>query len=89
MRPIKTSEELINEGFNSEGAVVFLRGFMQEEKDKLLAKMLSASDDELVIERAKYKYLCSIEKTMEQKVVTGINHAIEQFANKAELDKED
>ena len=88
MRPLKTSSELIDEGFNAEGSLVFLKGFFEEEKAKILSAMLTASDEDLIIERAKYKYLCSIEKTMEQKIVTGINHAVEQFAQ-AELDEEE
>ena len=34
MRPLKTPQELIMEGYDAEAAAVFLRNFIQEEKDK-------------------------------------------------------
>ena len=89
MRPLKTPEELILEGYNAEGALVFLKDFLESEKEKLLKEMINSPDDKLHERRAVYKYLCSIESALENKLITGINYAAEQFAPKAELDEED
>lgn len=79
MRKLKTPEELINEGYNAEGALVFLRGFIKEEKEKVLNELLSCPSDKLSEKRATYKYICSLEEKLLNKVETGIIHATEQF----------
>ena len=79
MRKLKSPEELINEGYNAEGALVFLKDFIREEKEKVLNELLTCPSDKLPEKRATYKYICSLEDKLLQKVETGINHATEQF----------
>ena len=79
MRKLKTPEELINEGYHAEGALVFLKGFIREEKEKVLNELLTCPSDKLPEKRATYKYICSLEEKLLSKVETGINHATEQF----------
>ena len=79
MRELKTPQELIMEGYSAEGAVVFLREFIQEEKDKQFNLMMTCHPDELPVRRAVYQYIDSIESLLIHKVQTGINHAREQF----------
>ena len=82
MRRIKTPQELINEGYNAEAALVFLKDFIQEEKDKVLNELMTCPPYKLPEKRATYKYICSLEDKLLQKVETGINHATEQFQRK-------
>lgn len=77
-RPLKSKDQLILEGFSAEGALVFLDDFFEDEKSKLLQQMLICPEDDLSSRRAVYKYLCSLQKTMENKVVIGIQYATEQ-----------
>ena len=79
MRELKTPQQLIMEGYTAEGAVVFLREFIQEEKDKQFNLLMTCHPDELPIRRAVYQYIDSIESLLINKVQTGINHAREQF----------
>ena len=81
MRKLKTPQELINEGYNAEAALVFLKDFIQEEKQKVLNELLTCPPYKLPEKRATYKYICSLEETLLHKVETGINHATEQFRN--------
>lgn len=78
-RRLKTPEELINEGYNAEGALAFLKSFILEEKDRVLRELLSCPQNELSDKRTEYKYICSLENKLLIKVETGINHATEQF----------
>ena len=41
MRKLKTPQELINEGYNAEGALVFLKDFISEEKEKVLSELMT------------------------------------------------
>ena len=79
MRPLKTPMELITEGYNAEGALVFLKDFIEEEKRKVLNELLTCPPDRLLEKRATYKYISSLEETLMRKVETGINYATEQF----------
>ena len=81
MRRLKTPQELINEGYNAEAALVFLKDFIREEKEKLLNEFLNCPSDKLPEKRATYKYICSLEARLLNEVETGINHATEQFRN--------
>lgn len=78
-RPFKTPQELIAEGYNAEGALVFLKDFIEEEKEKQLRKIFSCPQEDLPLRREIYKYICELEKTLQQKVETGIYNATEQF----------
>ena len=79
MRPLKTPQELIQEGYNAEAALVFLKDFIGEEKQKVLNELMTCPPYKLPEKRATYKYICSLEEKLLQKVKTGINHATEQF----------
>lgn len=79
MRRLKTPQELINEGYNAEGALVFLKDFIGEEKQKVLNELLTCPSDKLPEKRATYKYICGLEEKLLSKVETGIIHATEQF----------
>lgn len=78
-RRLKTPQELINEGYNAEGALIFLKDFINEEKEKVLNELLTCSQDKLPEKRATYKYICNLEEKLLSKVETGINYATEQF----------
>ena len=78
-RRLKSPQELINEGYNAEGALVFLKDFIQEEKDKVLNELMTCPPYKLPEKRATYKYICSLEDKLLSKIETGINHATEQF----------
>lgn len=78
MRPLKTREELIEEGYNAEAALVFLKGFFQEEKEKQLHLLMTCPADAMPERRAVVKYINSLESLMLEKVRTGIMKATEQ-----------
>mgnify|MGYP007032374981 CR=1 FL=1 len=40
-RRLKSPQELINERYNAEGALVFLKDFIEEEKDKVLNELMT------------------------------------------------
>ena len=79
MRRLKSPEELINEGYNAEAAVVFLKDFIEEEKERVLRELLTCPSDKMSEKRALYKYISSLEEKLLSKVETGINYATEQF----------
>ena len=79
MRRLKTQQELIQEGYNAEAAVVFLHDFIDEEKEKQLNLLITCHEDELPVKRAVYKYIESLEPLLINKVQTGINNATKQF----------
>lgn len=79
MRHLKSPQELINEGYNAEAAVVFLNGFIEEEKERVLRELLTCPSDKMSEKRALYKYISSLEEKLLSKVETGINYATEQF----------
>ena len=79
MRELKTPQQLIMEGYDAEAALVFLRNFIEEEKDKQFNLLMTCSPDELPIRRAVYQYIDSLEPLLLHKIQTGINHAREQF----------
>lgn len=79
MRRLKSPQELINEGYNAEAAVVFLKGFIEEEKERVLRELLTCPSDKMSEKRALYKYISSLEEKLLSKVETGINYATEQF----------
>ena len=79
MRNLKSPQELINEGYNAEGALVFLKGFIAEEKERVLRELLTCPSDKMSEKRALYKYINGLEEKLLSKVETGINYATEQF----------
>lgn len=79
MRRLKSPQELINEGYNAEAAVVFLKDFIEEEKERVLRELLTCPSDKMSEKRALYKYISSLEEKLLSKVETGINYATEQF----------
>jgi len=79
MRKLKTPQELINEGYNAEAALVFLNDFIGEEEEKVLNELLTCPSDKLSEKRATYKYISSLREKLLSKVETGIIHATEQF----------
>lgn len=87
-RPLKTPLELVQEGYQAEGALVFLGNFFEEEKRKQLDKILDCKPEELSERREVYRYVCSLEKLLKSKVEIGIERATEQFAD-SEIQKED
>lgn len=78
MRPLKTKEELIEEGYNAEAALVFLRNFFQEEKDKQFHLLMTCPAEQMRERRAVVKYINSLESLLLEKVRTGILKATEQ-----------
>lgn len=79
MRRLKSREELIGEGYNAEAALVFLKDFIAEEKERVLRELLTCPSDKMPEKRAMYKYINSLEERLLNKVETGINYATEQF----------
>lgn len=79
MRRLKSPQELINEGYNAEAAIVFLKDFIEEEKERVLRELLTCPSDKMSEKRALYKYISSLEEKLLSKVETGINYATEQF----------
>lgn len=79
MRRLKSPQELINEGYNAEAAVVFLKDFIEEEKERVLRELLTCPSDKMPEKRALYKYINGLEEKLLSKVETGINYATEQF----------
>mgnify|MGYP003590410589 CR=1 FL=1 len=77
-RIFKTPEQLIDEGYNSEAALVFLGTFFMEEKKKQMDKIMACPLEELPLARCMYKYICGLETMMKQKVDIGIRYATEQ-----------
>lgn len=78
MRELKTREELINEGYHAEAALVFLRSFIEEEKDKQLHLLMTCPADDMRERRAVVKYINSLESLLLEKMRTGIMKATEQ-----------
>jgi hypothetical protein len=59
--------------------VVFLKDFIEEEKERVLRELLTCPSDKMSEKRALYKYISSLEEKLLSKVETGINYATEQF----------
>lgn len=78
MRKLKTPIELVQEGYNAEGAVVFLHDFIEDEKEKRLKELLTCPADRLVECRAVYKYIQGLETLLTAKIQIGIERAAEQ-----------
>lgn len=91
MRPLKTKQDLIAEGYQAEGALVFLDDFIEEEKKHQMELMLNCPVEELPMRRAVYKYINGLKKTLMTKIQTGIYYATEQVSEieSEELGKED
>nr|DAQ62592.1 MAG TPA: hypothetical protein [Caudoviricetes sp.] len=91
MRELKTRQELIAEGYQAEGALVFLDEFIEEEKKKQLDKLLSCPVEDMKTQRALYKYICGLKRILQNKLQTGIYNATEQFSQikREELGKEE
>lgn len=79
MRRLKTPQELIEEGYNAEGAVAFLHDFIEEEKEKQLNLLMTCPSDEMRERRAVLKYIKGLEPLLVAKVQVGIERATEQF----------
>ena len=79
MRPLKTTQELIQEGYNAEAAVAFLHDFLEAEKDKQFNLLLNCPAEELKERRAIFKYIKQLEQLLITKVQVGIENATEQF----------
>ena len=79
MRKLKTAQELIEEGYNAEGAIVFLHDFFETEKEKQLHLLLTCPTDEMKERRAVLKYIKGLEPLLIAKVQVGIEKATEQF----------
>lgn len=78
MRELKTPAQLIQEGYNAEGALVFLKSFIEEEKQKQLNLLMTCPADSITERRAVVKYINSLEPLLLEKVRTGIMKAAEQ-----------
>lgn len=59
--------------------MVFLKDFIEEEKERVLRELLTCPSDKMSEKRALYKYISSLEEKLLSKVETGINYATEQF----------
>ena len=79
MRRLKTPQELIEEGYQAEGAVAFLHNFLEEEKEKQLNLLMTCPSDEMRERRAVLKYIKGLEPLLVAKVQVGIERATEQF----------
>lgn len=78
MRELKTPAELIEEGYNAEAALVFLKGFLDEEKKKQYHLLMTCPAENLRERRAVVKYINSLEPCLYEKVRTAIDRAAEQ-----------
>ena len=81
MRRLKTPQELIEEGYQAEGAIAFLHDFLEEEKEKQLNFLMTCPSDEMRERRAVFKYIKGLEPILKAKVQVGIEKATEQFQN--------
>lgn len=79
MRRLKTPQELIEEGYQAEGAVAFLHTFFEEEIDKHTNLLMTCPADEMRERRAVLKYIKQLEPYLVAKVQIGIEKATEQF----------
>lgn len=79
MRRLKTTQELVEEGYQAEGAVAFLHNFLEEEKEKQFNLLMTCPSDEMKERRAVLKYIKSLEPLLIAKVQRGIEVATEQF----------
>ena len=79
MRRLKTTQELIEEGYHAESAVAFLHNFIEEEKGKQLNLLMTCPTEDLKERRAVLKYIKSLEPLLIAKVQRGIEEATEQF----------
>lgn len=82
MRRLKTTQELIEEGYNAEAAVAFLHDFIEEEKEKYFNLLMTCPAEELKERRAVLKYIKQLEPYLIMKVQVGIENATEQFRDK-------
>lgn len=78
MRELKTPEQLVMEGYNAEGALVFLKSWLQEEKERQYNLLMTCPADQMQERRAVLKYINSIESVLMEKIRTGILRATEQ-----------
>lgn len=81
MRKLKTTQELIQEGYNAEAAVAFLHNFIEEEKDKQFNLLMNCPAEDLRERRAILKYIRQLEPFLIAKVQVGIENATEQLSN--------
>lgn len=81
MRRLKTTQELIEEGYQAEGAIAFLHSFFEEEKEKQFNILMTCPSDEMKERRAVLKYINQLEPLLTAKVQVGIEKATEQFSN--------
>ena len=79
MRRLKTPQELIEEGYQAEGAVAFLHTFFEEEIDRHTNLLMTCPADEMRERRAVLKYIKQLEPYLVAKVQVGIERATEQF----------
>ena len=78
MRALKTPEQLVQEGYDAEAALVFLKPFLEEEKEKQLNLLMTCPAEQMRERRAVVKYINSLEPLFIEKVRTGIMRAAEQ-----------
>ena len=78
MRPLKTQQELIEEGYHAEGAVAFLHNFFEQEVEKQFNLLMTCPADEMRERRAVLKYIKGLEPLLITKVQVGIEKATEQ-----------
>lgn len=79
MRRLKTTQELIEEGYHAEGAIAFLHDFLQEEIEKQFNLLMTCPSNEMVERRAVLKYIKGLEPLLVAKVQIGIERATEQL----------
>ena len=79
MRRLKTPQELIEEGYQAEGAVAFLHKFIEEEIQKQTNLLLTCPAEDMKERRAVLKYIKGLESLLVAKVQIGIEKATEQF----------
>lgn len=78
MRELKTPAQLVQEGYNAEAALVFLKPFIEEEKQKQLNLLMTCPAEQMRERRAVVKYINSLEPVLIEKMRTGIMRAAEQ-----------
>ena len=79
MRRLKTPQELIEEGYQAEGAVAFLHTFFEEEIDRQTNLLMTCPAEDMRERRAVLKYIKQLEPYLIAKVQVGIEKATEQF----------
>lgn len=77
--PRKNSSQIIREGFNAEGALVFLTDLFEKEEKILIDQLMCCDEKELPFRRQNLKYMRLLHRRMKEKVLLGIQYAEQEI----------